>query len=491
MPQTDLLLGPPGTGKTTALVDEVQAHLRVGRPDDVALVSFTQHAADHARARTAEACQVDLDDLPHFRTIHSLAYRALKLQRSDVVDRADLRDFAETVGEELTLDRTPGEGWRTRSAGDTYLRALEIARARCLPVDQVWDAFADEAPHTSLEECRAFGEAYAGYKRQIGKLDFHDMLAWYLERGEPLPVRLAVIDEAQDLTTAQWRVVTHAFANATRVVIAGDDDQSIYAWAGADTARFLALGQTATTRVLGESHRLPRNVHGIAGRVAARIVARYPKVFRPRDADGVVDFHADLATVPVPGAETVRFLARHDFLLDAVESWVRSHGLVYTRNRVPSVAVTDVETLRAWVTRPATVPGHTLRAFHAALGRSAPGVPRHIDCDLAEWGVDVTQRWQDAFVGWAPSKIAYYTDVLASGHRLSAEPRVHLSTIHAAKGAEADTVVLLTDMAEKAYRTYETDPDSEHRVFYVGVTRAIRALHVVAPRLGRGYDLAF
>ena len=62
---------------------------------------------------------------------------------------------------------------------------------------------------------------------------------------------------------------------------------------------------------------------------------------------------------------------------------------------------------------------------------------------------------------------------------LTDAPKVHLSTIHAAKGGEADHVVLLTDLSRVIHREIQRDPDHERRVFYVGLTRARTSLQVV------------
>ena len=75
------------------------------------------------------------------------------------------------------------------------------------------------------------------------------------------------------------------------------------------------------------------------------------------------------------------------------------------------------------------------------------------------------------------------------GEKLTNDPRVRIETIHGAKGAEAEHVLLLTDLTYRTYAGYMLDPDSEHRVFYVGVTRASETLNLVAPREVYGYAL--
>jgi len=59
---------------------------------------------------------------------------------------------------------------------------------------------------------------------------------------------------------------------------------------------------------------------------------------------------------------------------------------------------------------------------------------------------------------------------------------VRLSTIHGAQGGEADNVLLIMDLSPKSSRDYAVNSDNLHRLFYVGVTRTKKALHLVLPK---------
>ena len=71
---------------------------------------------------------------------------------------------------------------------------------------------------------------------------------------------------------------------------------------------------------------------------------------------------------------------------------------------------------------------------------------------------------------------------LRRGEKLTKQPRISLSTVHGAKGGEADNVILLSDVAQRTYKEIQRLPDNERRVLYVGLTRTKNNLHVIVPK---------
>ena len=55
------------------------------------------------------------------------------------------------------------------------------------------------------------------------------------------PLKVLIVDEAQDCTPLQWSVIYKLAENTDRIYLAGDDDQAIYQWNGADPKYFTTL----------------------------------------------------------------------------------------------------------------------------------------------------------------------------------------------------------------------------------------------------------
>ena len=488
-----LILGGPGCGKTTRLLELVEDALARGVPPDrIAYLTFTREAAREGRDRAAERFKLDpKNDLPWFRTIHSLAYARLGLTREEILSKRDYREFSDLVGEPMAMatpDPDDPMPFTIGPRGDRMLRIVDLAATQLRGLPEVWHDSDEAVPWHDLKR---FDDAYAKYKAAVGKLDFTDLLLVYAREGQPLPVTEAFLDEGQDCTAAQWAVVKRAFATADRVVIAGDDDQAIYEWAGADEAYFLGL--SAAPEVIPVTHRLPKSVHLVGQSIASRIGHRYAKRFVPTEKTGTVEHHQVPEGVPLtelPGSWLM--LARNTFQLRALVAIARNLGLNYSTRSGPAVNAEEVVAMRIWVRSqradPPPLTADEVRTLYKYMGRQLPQLRETRPYPVNELQLPKL-GWQWALPEIPAGRAEYYSALIARGVKLSEPPNVRIETIHGVKGAEADHVMLLTDMSPRTKRAFDLNPDPEHRVFYVGVTRARQTLHLVSPQTDISYPI--
>jgi superfamily I DNA/RNA helicase len=79
--------------------------------------------------------------------------------------------------------------------------------------------------------------------------------------------------------------------------------------------------------------------------------------------------------------------------------------------------------------------------------------------------------------------------LLNNGDDLFNEPRIKVSTIHGVKGEECENVVLFTDLEKIIYESALRNPDPEHRLFFVGVTRTKENLYIMQPTEEYHYNI--
>lgn len=448
----ETVLGPPGCGKTTELLNILEAELALGTAaSSIAFVSFTKRAVLEAQERIQARFGIGAELAPWIRTLHSTAFRLMGLRRDEVMGESHWKEFGDLAG--YAFSRPSAEEWAPKTEGDALLGLYQYAQASGQPLEDVLHRFGPVGlepwhAHRFLAEVRH-------YKTERGLVEFSDMLAC----RSTVDAEVVIVDEAQDLSAEQWRFADHVLLQgAQRVYLAGDDDQAIYAWSGANPAELQR--RAAAPKVLAQSWRVPARIHRFAGRVVSRIRQRLPKVWHPREEMGGVYRVGHLDSLPIQDREgSWLLLARNQYLLDQYKHHCRREGILYAGavRKAHATAIHEWEQLRR--------------------GRDA-------DAALAlEWSKTLTTLpdnlppWFDALDRISLAEREYYRAAMRRGQKLLAPPRVRISTIHGAKGAEADHVALLSDMA---FRSYEgQDCDDEHRVWYVGVTRARKTLHLV------------
>ena len=466
---------------------------------DIGYFSFTKKAAHEARDRAIEKFPTlnAKSDFPWFRTLHSLAFRCLNVSTNDMMKPENYREFSKETGIEISIEM--GEEEFMVKADNPILSEINIARIKGEDLRAYYNRSNLDIEWHHFEYVE---RAYRHYKESRGLIDFTDLLERIIYEPQKLPTLQAlIIDEAQDLSRLQWNLVELLAQRSQRVYIAGDDDQAVFTWAGADVEAFLNFEGVVT--VLEQSWRVPAKVHAVAEDVVHRIRNRQPKEWKPRNFEGAVQTYRRFEDVDVTDGEWL-ILAPTNYLLNDIHTWLRSMGVIYERHGQRSISESVLEAVFGWeqLRKGLSVSTEVVSTIykymssekiargHKKLSNVAPDEIHTIHTLKEKHGLLTDAIWHEALDKIGEDKRDYIIAALRRGRKLRGDIPVKLSTIHGAKGGEADHVMLLTDLSSRFTAEYAANPDAIHRMFYVGITRAKKSLHIVMPKnLDKGFRL--
>lgn len=431
-------------------------------PDKMLFCSFTKKAVDEAISRATNRFNFTKKDMLYFKTIHSLAFHSMGLKRTQVIGKDDLAKIGKHLG--LTFSNSyDSELFPGQQKGDRYLFMSGFSRARHIPPKKVWDMI--NRDNLNWWEYLRFEDTLAAYKHKYSKLDFSDMLS---QARTNIKVDVVIIDEAQDLSTAQWYFLEQIIAHAKKVYIGGDDDQAIFTWSGADVNKFLNLqGQR---EILHQSHRIPKAAHKLASDITSKIKHRVEKPYKSKDVTGSIEYWNSIDQLQFESGSWL-LLARNSYLLNELVQSTRQKGVSYSVRGKHSFGADHVKAIQQW---------ESWRKGKKLDDADKTLITQYLPIGIKEWPKD--KIWHEAFTRMPLEEREYYISLLRRGESLTHTPRVNISTIHGIKGGEADNVVLITDMANSTWEASKLDQDSEHRVWYVGATRCKKSLHIIMPR---------
>lgn len=281
------VFGPPGCGKTTYLARAIGDACQKYGAGGVIVASFTKAAAAELVSRNLP---VPADMVG---TLHALAWRSL--HRPTLAEskeqRAEWNEFVRRKDSAFMLTAASGvdvedahamaELSRTEEMrGDYLLTQYNHARARLKTIEDIED----------LEVVR-FAQLWENWKREADRVDFTDIIIWAIDHNKPSQSPMVgFFDECQDFSPLELKLVRKWAEQMQHIVIAGDDDQCIYSFKGANAEAFLSPPvPDKYKRVLSQSFRLPRAIHRLALEWSATITRREQKHFLPRASEGKVD----------------------------------------------------------------------------------------------------------------------------------------------------------------------------------------------------------
>ncbi len=501
--------GPPGTGKTTTLINQVEKALGAGvLPNQIGFFSFTRKAAEEARDRAAKKFNLDPKELPFFRTLHSFSLAMSDIRAEQVMQKEHYRELSEIMGFNLSVEKRVSFDEDVPSivkSNDPVLGVINLARLRKIDLREQYN-------QTELEQSwntvNYVAKSLLEYKKQNEVFDFTDMLEQFVIGAEHYCPRFALtfLDEAQDLSALQWDIAHALDAKSERMYCAGDDDQAIMGFQGADPSAFLEA--TEEKEVLQQSYRLPFEPWQEAQRIVSRIEGRQPKKWQPKEEEGVVRYHQDLYDVPIAEGEWC-IMARTNRIASHYANALMDEGWVFSRNGHPSIQAKTYEAILDWEQwcKNGQIGGQQLRNIYTLMSVNVGFTRGYGPRSKALLGIDPetfitmsqaeqsygllakrNMRWHQALDKIDPDTKNYILNALKRGDNIK-NPRIKINTIHGMKGGECDNILVIPDLSHAAYKQYQRNPNMEHRVYYVAVTRTKNSLHIMEPVTDAYYSL--
>lgn len=503
-----IILGPPGTGKTTTLISLVEKHLEKGvPPDKIGYFAFTRRAADEAIGRAMDKFALSKKDLPYFRTLHSLAFLQTGLTHSQIMTPQKYQEVAEwlKIGKFYAGAQVEQGPYKDFGYGDKFLEIINMARILRQPLRKVYN---DSIVPLKTDWARVeyVQRGLKHWKEVHGLHDYAGMLELFLQRQACPKLDVVFIDEAQDLSPIQWEMVRLLEKHSKDCYIAGDDDQAIFRYAGADVEHFVNLQGEVT--LLKKSYRIPNLHHKLSQDVIGRVVGRRPKSFESKDEEGQVHWHRHSEEVDISQGDWL-LLSRTTRGAEQIEEEVRRRGHLYTYNGSRSIDSKVLEAVRLWehLRQGNRLSAEQVRLVYKQMllhqqisygYKTMPdgkdGVFYSVEELQNEHGLLHTLPWDKGMGKISTVDKGYIKACLRKGEKLLENPRIRISTIHSSKGAQASNVMLLTDTMRRPYsmwRKINHHEEDEARVFYVGLTRAQQKLHLIHPMFSKGYALPY
>ena len=527
------VFGPPGTGKTTYTSKQITFAAQQFGSESILVASFTRAAARELISRD----QPIADD--QIGTLHAHCYRLLgKPELAEVKAKEFNEEYphlAITPSGNIKLDdglTGPDGDEGGPGGGDELLAQMSVYRARMVPKD-LW-----------LPGVLDFAEHWEDFKRNTGYLDFQDLIERAsLDFYPPHHATIGVFDEVQDFTPSQLKLIRSWGKQMHWIMMAGDDDQTLYSFTGATPDAFLNPPvPDENKRILRQSYRVPAKAMRLANNIIHKVSLREPKEYRPREEEGKIYGtdatwkKPDMLLPTIKGflgeGKSVMVLATCSYLLAPTIRMFREHGVPFsnvykaTRGDWNPIRISKSENAgsfgrycsflepegpefqgrRLWTPAQIASWSEVIKAkgnFKRGSKKLLAELKKKKDLgaeDVLEFLVSTME--EDAFNAAISLNHYWFLDNLLATKAASFDfpsriydkygpeaPEVArgltVGTIHSVKGAEADVVIIFPDLSLRGAQQYSTRAgegfDQILRQFYVAVTRTRHTLI-----LGRG-----
>ncbi len=458
-------------------------------PDRIGYFSFTKKATTEAIERACKKFQLEKKNLKWFRTLHSLAYQWLGCTHTDIIQRQDFQDFYNEYG--IDISKSIKTDDVVVGGEDEGLNLIDLYRVKNTSLEEEFKKHGHIKG--GLQRLQRIDKAYRMFKKQRGIKDYTDLITEFNRIDQCPRLDIVIVDEVQDLKPNEWEMIMIMLKQAHASYLAGDDDQAIYSWSGADVSKLIDLD--CHLQVLNQSYRIPKTIFTKSNNLVSKIKKRIDKEWQPRKEEGMIR-NTNFESIDLSDGQWL-ILGRTNYYINEVAKELKNKGFLYEKNNYLSINNDIATAYRAWITlqKGEEIPYSHVRTMYQYVPVGKEGVSRGMKglpgADIEglysyenlskEWGLNIPLEtsWEVALQRISESDRNYIRHILRSGHRLDEKVSIKLSTIHGAKGGESQNVILFADISKRINDGMWVNRDDERRVFYVGMTRAKENLYII------------
>ncbi len=577
------ILGGPGCGKTTKILHLLKDYFNKGlQPQDVLMIGFANATVTNLRLRAQKELNFSEKQAESIKTIHK--YCKDSLDHYDVFSQKVKKEFVQKIKtdpdnwvmlDDSVFDRTKeaeAVGWdevQDKKLGlifnligharhDALARSLYYNNKKESVIEKILD-YSDKHlnfKYTKItrSEIKFCYQQLINFKTQNNVIDFEDMLEKALAPNIIFDnYKVVMVDEVQDLSWLEWRVIAKLGKTTEEMYLVGDDDQSIFEWKGSDSRIFQHWPcKKEHIKILPTTHRLPQKVYRLAKHISHQITHRLGNEYDCKKSyEGKVDFLHDKG-------EFDPIIDIDSNLIMCARTWKNCHGYIrYLKNRGiiwkeksrtmenrgsltssfpkrPRAVIDNWNTLKkgqAITTEGDLTSGQRIMRLIEDL---KPGLVQHgkkgaltkLDTcpeefkdktnsysfsDLKEKYyvlADINKPWHEVFYFPTTRKASSknpnglfrddgdfnnYLKMCWENDPTLSKADIIVSTIHGVKGMERKKVILSSDWGYGSLLSYNSGiirlEDEEVRVCYVGVSRAEEELYIFNPTYKNTFPL--
>lgn len=288
-----LVLGTPGSGKTTVIVERIRNLIDIEgvAPGRILVITFTRAAANSMKQRFVSSRD---DEKVRFGTFHSFFFWVIKTaygyRNEDILTEEERRKLIRGLLSNDDQGLSDNEELIT-----SVLRQIEKVDSELIDIENYYSSDLPE------HQFRNIYNRFKELKKKSGKLDFNDMMhmCYTLLKERPDILDLIrksypyiLVDEFQDTNLLQYEILKMLAAPLNNLFVVGDDDQSIYGFRGARPDIMLSFKETykdAEIVTLRTNYRCKKDITRLSGKLISHNKKRYDKELKSASSsDGLI-----------------------------------------------------------------------------------------------------------------------------------------------------------------------------------------------------------